>query len=225
MEKESKRVHTILKHVIENIVVDDEFSFINNGVSYNVGNDSKMLSKIYEIITISKLTQELENLHFNYIENNVQNKYPDFIIVSRIDPNMFYAIDIKSSYLKNRDEINGFTLGTYNGYFRDRQSVKNIVKPYSSFYKHFCVCFLYERQGHKTPIKHKFVREKWKLATRCQGSGNTCHIGSMKNLTTLLTDQSFFSNEREFNDFWLSTINHRPKDTFHVSYDSNTTMT
>ena len=121
--KKSKIVHNILKHVIEHVVVDDEFSFINNGVSYNVGNDSKMLSKIYEIITISKLIQELENLDFKYIENNVQNKYPDFIIVSRIDPEMFYAIDIKSSYLKSTHEINGFTL-VLAGYFHDRQSSK-----------------------------------------------------------------------------------------------------
>ena len=123
--------------------IDHNFSIMNNGVSYPLGNDSKIVSKIYEIIIIDKLKGLLEAQDYKYIENDIQNKYPDFIIISKIQEEKFYAVDIKSSYMKTKTEINGFTLGTYKGYFKNRDSMVSIVKPYNHFIKHFCICVIY----------------------------------------------------------------------------------
>jgi len=184
--------------------IDHNFSIMNNGVSYPLGNDSKIVSKIYEIIIIDKLKGLLEAQDYKYIENDIQNKYPDFIIISKIQEEKFYAVDIKSSYMKTKTEINGFTLGTYKGYFKNRDSMVSIVKPYNHFIKHFCICVIYSRIGETIPVNHIIVKEKWEIARNGTGSGNTCNIGSVKLLTDLLDNKPYFKSENEFNTFWLN---------------------
>lgn len=189
---------------LSNIKFDDFFNILNNGVEYPLGNDSKILSKIYEIIIINNLKKEMIEKGFDFIENEVQNKYPDFIITSKIEKDRYYAVDIKSSYIKNRNRINGFTLGTFNGYFRKRTQTKDIVKPYDSFKKHFCVCVLYKRDNNKVPVSNIIVREKWELASHTAGSGNTCNIGSIKSLDDVLSNKTYFSDVKQFDDFWMN---------------------
>jgi len=201
--KEANEIKYIL-HKLSDITIDDEFTINNDGNKYKLGNDSKIISKIYELIITEKLKYLLDSMGFKYIENDIQNKYPDFIIISNIQKEKYYAIDIKSTYLKTPTAINGFTLGTYKGYFKDRTSTKSIVKPYNNFIKHFCVCVIYSRDGIKIPVNHIIVREKWEIARNSAGSGNTCNIGSIKLLSDLLENKPYFSSDDEFNTFWLN---------------------
>ena len=192
---EIKKIEKILENLC-NINIDDNFSIKNNGIIYDLGNDSKIISKIYEIILINQLKKLLDKSKYEYIENDVQNKYPDFIIVSKISKDKYYAVDIKSTYIKTNNKINGFTLGTYKGYFKNRDKTKSIVLPYEKFNKHFCICVIYERLKNKLPIKHIFSREKWQIASKSSGSGNTCNIGSIKEINKLLSNENCFKNEK-----------------------------
>jgi hypothetical protein len=200
--KESSEIRYIL-NIIGDTKFDNEFSINNKGINYILGNDSKIISKIYELIIIDTLKKLLYSKGFEYIENDIQNKYPDFIIKSKIQTDKYYAIDIKSTYLKTETQINGFTLGTYKGYFKNRDCLTSIVKPYNNFNKHFCICIIYERLANKIPVKHIMVREKWEIARNSTGSGNTCNIGSIKSLKDLLANKSHFENEDAFDTFWL----------------------
>lgn len=56
-----------------------------------------------------------------------------------------FALDIKSTYRKNRKEVNGMTLGAFTGYFRDRKSKKNITFPYDEYIGHFVLGIIYSR--------------------------------------------------------------------------------
>ena len=199
---EIKQIEEILKETCQTQKFDSTFSIQNQGKTYNIGNDSKILSKIYELIIISTLKEKLEENKLSYLENEVQNKYPDFIICSSVDKEKFYAVDIKSSYIIKENIIGGFTLGTYKGYFQSRKSVKSIVKPYDSFKKHYCMCVIYERDEDTTPVRNFFFKEKWQLATKIAGSGNTCNIGSEKHINKLLTT-THFTSEDEFDEFWM----------------------
>jgi hypothetical protein len=199
---EVEEINEIMNKICD-ITIDDEFCINNNGINYKLGNDSKIISKIYEIIIIDKLKGLLTAKGFQYIENDIQNKYPDFIIVSKSQEEKYYAIDVKSTYIKTKTDINGFTLGTYKGYFKNRESKNSIVKPYNNFMKHFCICVIYSRIGSKIPVKHIIVREKWEIARNGTGSGNTCNIGSIKSLRDLLENKPFFENDDAFNAFWL----------------------
>lgn len=203
MIKESGEIKNILNS-ISDINIDEEFTITNDGIKYKLGNDSKIISKIYEVIIIEELKKLLDDKEFKYIENEIQNKYPDFIIISKIQEEKYYAVDIKSTYLRKKTQVNGFTLGTYKGYFKDRESLKSIVKPYKNFIKHFCICVIYTRTDEKIPVNHIIIREKWEIARNRCGSGNTCNIGSIKLLSDLLDNNPYFSSEDEFNTFWLS---------------------
>ena len=96
--KEANEIKYIL-HKLSDITIDDEFTINNDGNKYKLGNDSKIISKIYELIITEKLKYLLDSMGFKYIENDIQNKYPDFIIISNIQKEKYYAIDIKSTYL------------------------------------------------------------------------------------------------------------------------------
>lgn len=177
--------------------------------------DSKVISSLFEVMA----KEEIKNIAAKYpgltlIPAETQNQYPDFSI--QTDSGELFALDIKSSYKKSDEEINGMTLGTYQGYFRG--SNKNIKFPYKSYLKHFCVCFLYAREEapseaqdfndkfESTPVIKNldiFVREKWQLASKLTGSGNTTNIGSIKLITHLKT-QPLFTSEEEFNLYWQS---------------------
>lgn len=202
-EVEINEIENILNDIANTIKFDDIFCFTNSGISYKIGNDSKIISKIYECILIEKIKEILPSHNFKYEENSIQNKYPDFIIQSNTQKDKYYAIDIKSTYLKTPSTINGFTLGTYKGYFRNRNSLTSIVKCYDKFIKHYCLCVIYKRDKNKIPVKHVLLREKWQIASNNPGSGNTCNIGSTKLLYDLIQKNYYFKNEQEFNEYWL----------------------
>ena len=166
--------------------------------------DSKLLSKIFEIHTIEQL-KKLITHPYTILENTCQISYPDLVIKNTIT-NELWAVDIKSSYVLDRYKFRGFTLGTYNGYFRNREVTKNIMFPYKSFAKHWCICILYDR-NHNLDVVHRFVREKWTIATNQTGSGNTCNIGSTRNIRDLQQSHItpvYFDDEQVFDDFWLN---------------------
>ncbi|BCD69578.1 hypothetical protein HSHS1_02440 [Helicobacter suis HS1] len=81
-----------------------------------------------------------KNCGFEVILPSHQNYYPDLSFVSKINPEIKYAIDLKTTYRneKNPNFCNGFTLGSHGEYFRNRESCKNIQFPYKSHSGHFC---------------------------------------------------------------------------------------
>lgn len=124
-----------------------------------------------------------------------QNFYPDITFVDN-DGNLF-AVDLKSSYRKTPTRINGMTLGAFTGYFRNRQSTKNVTYPYSSYKAHIVLGIIYS-ENDETVDERKiytiedlenivsvvkditfFVQEKWKIAIDRPESGNTKNIGSV----------------------------------------------
>lgn len=134
-----------------------------------------------------------------------QNWYPDLTFISKSNPQIKFAVDLKTTY---RDEeypgfCNGFTLGSHGEYFIDRTSTKNIQYPYDAYSGHFCLGIIYTRtvldkndETRVYSIKEIadipavirdflfFAEEKWKIASDKSGSGNTANIGSIQKSTT-----------------------------------------
>jgi hypothetical protein len=167
----------------------------------SVGHDSKLVSKILESFVIQILIEYCESHQIRFQKNDVQNKYPDFIIFYNNQP---IAMDVKTSYLIKNNVISGFTLGTYNGYFRNRQSTKNTVFPYESYGANICICIIYERVLEDVDIKYCVCRPKWMLASRRAGSGNTANVGSVKSVDDILNSKSCFNSNVEFDEYWTS---------------------
>lgn len=140
---------------------------------------------------------------------------------------MKFAVDFKTTY-RNPKKVhlcNGFTLGSHGKYFEHRASTKNIQFPYGSYSGHFCLGIIYDRaagatidetKSHSIEELHSiasvarnfsfFVTEKWKIASDKGGSGNTANIGSIKNISDIITGKGMFSKlgEHWFDEYWMN---------------------
>lgn len=170
-----------------------------DGRMFSLGSDSKLIGRIFELISYSILQEIADEYNFILQASEQQTVYPDFTMMkSREDPEKI-AIDIKTTYRtfkKNGEPSNyGFTLGSYASFMRN--GTKNIMFPYDQYSKHYVICFIYTRnenanegqlygieQINHIPVPYKdievFAQEKYKIAGDKPGSGNTENIGSYK---------------------------------------------
>jgi hypothetical protein len=186
---------------------------------YTISCDTKIISKLIELYLFPKILKFAEENNLKFELAKEQNFYPD-ISFTDCDGNRF-AVDLKSSYRKNSTQINGMTLGAFTGYFRNRESTKNITYPYSSYKSHIVLGIIYtanddidERKTYSiehlndiVSVAHDFqffVQEKWRIAIDRPGSGNTKNIGSVNDINTLINGNGPFASLGEcvFDDYW-----------------------
>jgi len=194
---------------------------------YTISADTKVISKILEI-HLYPLILDFATKHNYKIElASHQNWYPDLTFISKVDENIKYAVDFKTTYRLERkpNYCNGFTLGSHGKYFTDRKSSKNIQYPYSDYIGHYCIGILYSRTELLNIKETKvytvkklskipsviydfkiFTSEKWKIASDKSGSGNTANIGSIKKIEDLLNEKGVFIKlgEKWFDDYWMN---------------------
>lgn len=196
---------------------------------YSISSDSKIVSKILEIHLFSKFLEFAEHHNFQMILAEKQNWYPDISFISKIDPSVKFAVDLKTTYrLPDRSGYcNGFTLGSHGTYFTDRNSTKNIQFPYNQYLAHYCLGIIYSRNINSVEdevIRYNyhskedllqiqsvisdfefFACEKWKIASDKRGSGNTANIGSISYIPDILQECGIFSQlgESWFDEYWI----------------------
>ncbi len=205
---------------------------------YSISSDSKVISKILEIHLFSKFLEFADRHNFQLILAEKQNWYPDISLVSKTDPLIKFAVDLKTTYrLQDKpDFCNGFTLGSHGTYFKDRKSTKNIQFPYNQYLAHCCLGIIYSRnalnlddettvynryQQHQEFFKIQsvisnfefFACEKWKIASDKSGSGNTANIGSISYIPDILQERGIFSQlgESWFDEYWMHYCKGEPK--------------
>ena len=191
---------------------------------YTISTDTKVVSKIVELYIFPKICKFAHDNDLRLELTKEQNFYPDMTFVDR-EGNLF-AVDIKSSYRKNRKSINGMTLGAFTGYFRDRTSTKNVTHPYGAYKAHVVLGIIYSLvdggddefkvykienlDDIKSVIKDFdfFVQEKWRIAIDRAGSGNTKNIGSVNDIESLIEGNGPFAalGEDIFDDYWMNYL-------------------
>lgn len=199
------------------------FIDINKNV-YTITNDTKVVSKIIEILLIPMLDKFARNNGLKLELPSKQNFYPD--LTFRDNAGNLFAVDFKSSYYTD-ESVNGLTLGSYWGYFRDRDTVRNMDYTYNSYASHIVLGMLYKQRvvdnTEKTVYSvdelsaiHSviekfifFVQPKWKIANDIPGSGNTRNIGGITDIQKLINGEGPFSSlgEDVFNDYWMGYYN------------------
>jgi hypothetical protein len=193
------------------------FADINSNL-YTISTDTKVVSKILEIQLFPILQKFAEENKMKIMLAQKQNQYPDCTFIFKDGEK--YALDIKSTYRISKESVKGFTLGAYTGYFRNRDSEKNILFPYVNYSKHFVLGIIYSRSKQKVDEREILsisnidkaqsvigefeflVQEKYKLASKNTGSGNTKNIGSIKNIDNLKNGKGEFKTEDEFDKYW-----------------------
>lgn len=188
---------------------------------YTVSADTKVISKVLELMLFPIIAVFAKRYNLRMELAEYQNHYLDITFICP-DGSM-YALDIKSSYRTKDNKVNGFTLGAFTGYFRDRKTTKNITHPYNQYDKHFVLGIIYSKQKKKIDEKKIYtideldeilsviydfeflVQEKYKIASDKPGSGNTKNIGSVKRIEDLKNGCGPFSKVgiNIFDDYWM----------------------
>ncbi len=191
---------------------------------YTITNDTKVVSKIIEILLIPKLDGFAKANGLTLELPSKQNFYPD--LTFKDAEGHLFAVDFKSSYYED-DRVNGLTLGSYWGYFRERDTVKNMDYSYNSYSSHIVLGMLYKQSGNEANEKKVFgvdelsaihsvienfiffVQPKWKIAADIPGSGNTRNIGGITSIQKLISGQGPFAELGEdiFDDYWQGYYN------------------
>jgi hypothetical protein len=191
---------------------------------YTISADTKVVSKIIELVLFPIIARFATRQRYSMILSEHQNHYPD---ISFVTPDgIKIALDLKTTYRTGENEVNGFTLGTFTGYFRQRHSTKNITFPYEQYAAHFVLGVIYSRsdeagngQGvyglddlpHILSVIKDFtflLQEKWRLASDRTGSGNTKNIGSVRNIDALVSGNGTFAphGRQIFDDYWMNYL-------------------
>lgn len=191
---------------------------------YSISGDTKVVSKLVEIMIFPIIANFATKNNLKLILSEHQNHYPD--LTFKDDEGNYFAIDFKSTYRIDESKVNGFTLGAFTGYFRDRKSKKNATLPYGTYKGHFVLGIIYTRtQALDDPTKifkieelksiasvvnsfTVFLQSKWKIASDKPGSGNTKNIGSVKSISSLLAGEGTFFKHGEavFDDYWTNFL-------------------
>ena len=89
---------------------------------YTISIDTKVVSKIFEFLLFPVLLNFAKKHNYKIILSEHQNHYPDMTFISPKGTKI--ALDLKSTYRVNHKRVNGFTLGSFTGYFRNRDSIE-----------------------------------------------------------------------------------------------------
>lgn len=194
---------------------------------HTISSDTKIVSKVLELHLFPYFLEFAESTGYMLELATHQNWYPDISFVSKADPKIKFAVDLKTTYRDEQypDFCNGFTLGSHGEYFVNRASTKNIQYPYNEYSGHFCLGIIYSRseldKSEETRIYsieelenipsviHSFIffaEEKWKIASDKGGSGNTANIGSIQKIDDILSGNGVFAKAGEelFDDYWAN---------------------
>ena len=162
---------------------------------YTISIDTKVVSKVIELLLIPAFERFAVKNNLDLELPAQQNFYPDLTFICK-ETGAKFAVDIKSTFVDSTNKIKSMTLGAFTGYFRNRNSTKNISYPYSSYESHLVLGVIYkqnkENQDEKVIYKldeiekiesvikdfQFFVQPKYKIASASPGSGNTKNIGA-----------------------------------------------
>ena len=199
------------------------FIDVNENI-YTISNDTKVVSKIIEILLIPKLDMFARKNGLTIELPSKQNYYPD--LTFKDEEGNLIAVDFKTSYYEG-NKANGLTLGSYWGYFRFRDRNMNMDHPYGEYKCHLVFGLLYKKayieNGEKSVYSINelsmiksvienfvfFVQPKWKIALDRPGSGNTRNIGGIDDLDDLINGTGPFAplGEEVFDDYWMNYYN------------------
>ena len=131
--------------------------------------------------------------------------YPDMALSGGPIGTRLIALDIKSARYSGDDDVSRMTLGTYDGYFlhANEKRLHGGMRSYNDYDEHWVIGLIYEWRPKEDTLKmvrivDVIVGEKWQVASKSSGSGDTANMGGIDSLSKLRTLKSEFSSEEEY---------------------------
>jgi len=191
---------------------------------YTISVDTKVVSKIIELMLFPVISRFAAEHGYRMVLSEYQNHYPDISLIAPDETKI--ALDLKSTYRTGTGTVNGFTLGAFTGYFRQRKSTKNITFPFEQYAGHFVLGIIYTRSDEAIDERRVYklddlqdivsvvkdftfiLQEKWRIAGERPGSGNTKNIGSVRDIQALVDGNGPFTpyGEEVFDDYWMNYL-------------------
>ncbi|CZQ89100.1 restriction endonuclease type ii ecorv [Trichococcus palustris] len=210
----------------------------NADTVYAIGNDSKLLGRIFEIVSAPVIKAIADEYGYIVKTPDKQNTYPDFTLMRSEDDPQKIAIDIKTTYKQGNRKLN-FTLGSFTSFMRN--NTKNIQYPYSTYANHYVIGFIYERnleaeEGSIVTYNDLdslaipylnvdyFVRKKKDINGQKKGSGNTDNMSSIicTNVNEFKTFTGPFSNlpKKLYLHYWRNYSKNTESPKVYIDLDS-----
>jgi hypothetical protein len=224
--------HSLLAHVEEfkRTLATDAGDWVVKGFIdvyrniYTISVDTKVVSKVIELMLFPVISQFAAEHGYRMVLSDYQNHYPDISFITPDETKI--ALGLKSTYRADGQTVNGFTLGAFTGYFRQRKSTKNITFPYEQYAAHFVLGIIYSRSDEVTDERRVYtlddlqtivsvvkdftflLQEKWRIAADRPGSGNTKNIGSVRDIQALVEGNGPFASHGQevFDDYWMNYL-------------------
>ncbi len=165
---------------------------------YTISSDTKIISKILEIHIFPAILKFADEAGYKIILAEHQNWYPDLTFVSRENDKIKFALDIKTTFRRNKKSA-GFTLGSHGGYFKERDKDKNIQFPYNKYTGHFCLGVIYTRTDFDDDLadteifKVSELEEKNENNFDSVGEREITKVENLKSITSVIKDFDFFA--------------------------------
>src|SRR5258708_4225704 len=108
---------TAFANVCENAISTREGDWIVKGFIdvakniYTISIDIKVVSKVMELLLLPEFMKFAEENKYEVVLTEHQNHYPDLTFID--DRGNKFAVDLKTTYRVNAQEVNGMTLGAF----------------------------------------------------------------------------------------------------------------
>lgn len=165
---------------------------------YTISSDTKIVSKILEIHLFPTILKFANDAGYNIILAEHQNWYPDLTFVNKKDPEIKFALDLKTTFRRNKKSA-GFTLGSHGAYFKERDKAKNIQFPYNQYTGHYCLGVIYTRSDFADDLADteifqvKELDEQYGASIDPVGERQITKIENLKSITSVIKDFDFFA--------------------------------
>ncbi|MHB8415752.1 MAG: type II restriction endonuclease [Acidiferrobacteraceae bacterium] len=166
---------------------------------YTISLDTKVLSKVLEILMFPVLAGFAEANGYEYKLARQQNQYPDLTFIAK-DGTKF-ALDIKSTFRKGDDKkgrrrLSGMTLGTFAGYFRDRTSNSISTYPYNDYAAHYVLGVVYSQVKGISERKIYKVDELAHNTSEEKEAESVVNVENLLDIPSVAKDFEFFIQEK-----------------------------
>lgn len=169
---------------------------------YTISSDTKIVSKILEIHIFPQILQFADENNYKIILTEHQNYYPDLTFIHKLNEEVKFAVDLKTTYRK-KNGVSSFTLGSHGNYFKERDKKKNIQFPYNQYIGHYCLGVIYTRTDINADdptnteiFQVKDLQEEYETPNKTVGEREVTTVDNLKSITSVIKDFDFFIAEK-----------------------------
>lgn len=179
---------------------------------YAVPEIPQVITGIFEELVVTRIREPLRRKYNCEIIRGGAREYPELTLYGGNIGEGKVAIDVKTARRDkdNPNRTSRMTLGSHGGYFRyPNQKRAGCVFPYGEYTEHWIIGFIYDWNAGRISLElvsniEIIIQEKWKIASRYTGTGDTAAIGSVNEINRLRAGEGDFSSEEDFVDYWRS---------------------